>query len=75
MGDDKITWLVGYRNFTNNAMNGFATPRFDKELGQALIEVTDLSFVSNKGAIDGSYDGFFNLLWGKLVDQIEGSVR
>lgn len=74
MGDDKITWLVGYRNFGTNASNGFATPKYDKERGQAVVDVTDYSSFGRE-ASDGTYDGFFNLLWGKLVDQIEGSVR
>jgi hypothetical protein len=74
MGDDKITWLVGYRHFETNASNGFATPKFNKERGQAVVDVTDYSSFGRETP-DGTYDGFFNLLWGKLVDQIEGSVR
>jgi hypothetical protein len=74
MGDDKITWLVGYRHFGNNAINGFATPKFHKERGQAVVDVTDYSSFGRETS-DGTYDGFFNLLWGKLIDQIEGSVR
>ena len=74
MGDDKITWLVGYRHFGANASNGFATPKFNKERGQAVVDVTDYSSFGRETS-DGTYDGFFNLLWGKLVDQIEGSVR
>lgn len=74
MGDDKITWLVGYRHFGTNAFNGFATPKFNKERGQAVVDVTDYSSFGRETS-DGTYDGFFNLLWGKLVDQIEGSVR
>lgn len=74
MGDDKITWLVGYRHLGTNASNGFATPKFNKERGQPVVDVTDYSSFG-RGTSDGTYDGFFNLLWGKLVDQIEGSVR
>jgi TIR domain len=75
MGDDKITWLTGYRNFgTSNAFNGYATPRFDKERGQAVVDVNDFPMFG-RSTSDGTYDGFFDLLWGKLVDQIEGSVR
>jgi len=75
MGDDKITWLVGYRNYgAANSFNGFAIPRFDKERGQAIVDVTDYNFLSND-MFDGSFDGFFDMLWGKLVDQIEGSVH
>jgi hypothetical protein len=74
MGDDKITWLVGYRNYGANGYNGFAIPRFDKERGQAIVDVTDYNFLSND-RFDGSYDGFFDMLWSKLVDQIEGSVH
>lgn len=67
MGDDKITWLAGYHHFTTNSFNGFATSRFDKERGQALVDVSDYSFLGNSGTSDGTYDGFFNLLWGKLT--------
>jgi TIR domain len=75
MGDDKITWLVGYRNYgASNSFNGFAIPRFDKERGQAVVDVTDYNLLGND-RFDGSYDGFFDILWSKLVDQIEGSVH
>jgi hypothetical protein len=74
MGDDKITWLVGYRHFTTNSFNGFATPRFDKERGQAIVDVNDYSSFG-KETPGSTYDGFFDMLWGKLVDQVEGSVH
>ncbi len=54
--------------------DGFATPKFNKERGQAVVDVTDYSSFGRETP-DGTYDGFFDLLWGKLVDQIEGSVR
>ncbi len=76
IGDDRITWSIGYRNFTTNSYNGSATPRFDKENGRAVVDVNDYAgmFAGNRQT-DDTYDGFFELLWGKLIAQIEGAVR
>jgi hypothetical protein len=68
MGDDHITWATG-RQRIGSGVNGWATPRFDKEQGAAVIEVNDMAMGPKQP--DGSYEGFFSLLWEKLMQQIE----
>ena len=71
MGDDHITWAAGRQRIASG-FNGLATPSFDKERGKAIVEVSDMaSMGSGRGEMDDSYEGFFSLLWNKVVAQIE----
>jgi TIR domain-containing protein len=72
MGDDHITWNINWRCASSNSFNGWAVPTFDKERGQAAVDVNDLASMGrNQEELDGSYGGFFKYLWGLLIDQIE----
>jgi hypothetical protein len=87
MGDDSFTWSVGVpRSFSGNSYNGWATPKFDLEAGRPVIEVTDMaSSFSGYGSGDANanananansgltHEGFFELMWGKFIEQIERS--
>jgi TIR domain len=75
MGDDRITWSAGLpRGFSPNSFNGWAVPAFDREAGKPVIEVMDMAgSFSGGGNGDGkqSYSSFFELLWAKVIEQIE----
>ena len=72
MGDDHITWSVGYSQFSSNSFNGWATPKFDRDRNEAIVEVNNIASLGGGHAEpDGTYQSFFDLLWGILVDQIE----
>jgi hypothetical protein len=72
MGDDHITWSTNYSMGSSNSFNGWATPVFDKERGEALVEVSDMAHMMTSrddGAV--TYDEFVALLWERLVEQVE----
>jgi hypothetical protein len=72
MGDDHITWSTGYSQFSSNSFNGWATPKFDKDRNEAIVEVNDIASLGRGPAEPVStYQSFFDLLWGILVDQVE----
>lgn len=71
IGDDHITWLTGIQNFSSNGFNGWATPKFDKELGRGVIEVSDMAGLGGGHQGDLSNEQFFSALWEMLVTQIE----
>lgn len=77
MGDDHLTWSVGLpRTMSGNSFNGWATPAFDRETGQSVIEVNDMasSFGGTQSRDGGlSYEAYFDLMWGKVIDQVEHS--
>jgi hypothetical protein len=77
MGDDHLTWSVGVpRTFTGNGFNGWAMPVFDREAGKPVIEVNDMasSFRVSGGTNGGlTHEDFFQLMWGKVIEQIERS--
>ncbi len=70
MGDDHLTWSVGYRS-QSNSWNGWASPTYDKESGESLIEVSDMANFGSDGRGRMSNEGFFEVLWDKIVDQVE----
>lgn len=71
MGDDHITWAAG-RQHIGNGFNGWATPKFDKERGEAVVDVNDMaSMTTGRDQPDGTYEGFFSLLCDKLMVQVE----
>jgi hypothetical protein len=69
MGDDHLTWSLSYRN-PSNSFNGWASPTYDKESGLTLMEVSDMANVGREDRRT-SYEGFFEILWDKVVDQVE----
>lgn len=73
LGDDKITWSEGSRNLGSaSSFNGWATPEYDKDRAAPVVRVSDLNgYVRGGGEGAGSYEEFFELLWGKVVTQIE----
>ncbi len=72
LGDDHITWSTNWRSGSSTSFNGWATPKFDKDRGLAVIEVNDMAGMVAGGADgDKSYEAFFALLWDKLIEQIE----
>lgn len=73
LGDDKITWHEGYQDFGgSSSFNGWATPIYDKESGTAALNVSDLNgFMRGSGNGILSYDDFFDLLWDKVIKQVE----
>jgi hypothetical protein len=77
MGDDHITWSAGVTiSFSSNSFNGWARPIFDIEAGAPVVEVMDMATsFSGGGNTDDkqSYESFFELLWSKVIDQVERS--
>lgn len=77
MGDDHLTWSAGIpRTFSGNSFDGWATPKFDRDVGQPVIEVNDMaSSFGEYGSANGglTYENFFDLMWGKVIEQIERS--
>lgn len=74
MGDDKITWRIGHRQNLSSGVNGWAVPKFDREHGRSVIEISDLASFGGGQGTDlsaASDEEFFKLLWGLLIDQIE----
>jgi TIR domain len=72
MGDDHITWSTNYTTGGSSSFNGWATPAFDKDHSEAVVEVSDMAGVmtgQGEGAV--IYDQFVALLWEKLIEQIE----
>lgn len=70
MGDDKITWSVGWRTSSGNSFNGWATPVYDNERAQTVLEVSNFAAIG-RDQPEGSEDGLFRLLWDLLIDQVE----
>jgi hypothetical protein len=75
MGDDKLTWSVGIQNtFPDNSFNGWAMPTFDREAGKPVIAVTDMASLSGSASARLlNREDFFQLMWGKVVEQIDRS--
>ena len=76
MGDDRLTWSVGVpQSFSWNSFDGRAVPAFDRGAGKPVVEVMDMasSFSGSTCNQDSglSYEEFFELMWGKVVEQIE----
>lgn len=74
MGDDKITWSLGRHRSLSNGFNGWASSKFDKERGVAVVEVSDFgSHVGGNSDLERgvSKEDFFSHLWGKIIDGIE----
>ncbi len=64
--------VLGWRNHSSNSFNGWATPKFDKDRGQAIIDISDFgSMLHGEPSPGSSYDDFFQHLWGLLIEQIE----
>jgi hypothetical protein len=71
-GDDQIVWSLGWRNHGANSFNGWATPKFDKDRGRAIIDISDFnSTLHGEPNAGSSYDEFFQHLWELLIEQIE----
>lgn len=71
-GDDQIVWSLGWRNYSSNSFNGWASPKFDKDRGQSTIDISDFgSMLHGERGPGSSYDDFFQHLWGLLIEQIE----
>lgn len=73
MGDDHITWSVGYRSLSSNSWNGWGKPVYDVQQGKTVIEVSDLANFGGSGSSQTDEEGFFTLLWDKIVEQVEQS--
>lgn len=72
MGDDHLTWSVGYRS-QSNSWNGWASAIYDKDSGESLVEVSDMANFGTDGRGRMSYESFFGILWDKIVDQVESA--
>lgn len=72
MGDDHITWAIGYRNMSENSHNGWAVPEFDKEQGAAYLNINDLTMMLSGGQNPhADAEGLFEHLWALLIEQVE----
>lgn len=74
MSDDQITWSVGRHRTMSSGFNGWATPKFDRERGQTVIEVSDFASLGHGRVSDSdavTEEPFFSFLWDMLIDQIE----
>jgi hypothetical protein len=75
MGDDKLTFGLGHHRGLSSGINGWAQPFFNKQAGQAMLKMTDLSVFGNLSGQDRelSKEELFQALWDRIVDQLEGS--
>lgn len=73
--DDQITWSVGHRSLASSGYNGWATPVYDVQERRKALDVSDLATFAGSGTRRESYEGFFVLLWDKLMEQVEQSDR
>lgn len=72
MSDDQITWSVGWRTTSGNSFNGWATPTYDKERSETVVEINNFAAMTGRqDTADGSPEALFRLLWDLLIDQIE----
>jgi hypothetical protein len=69
MSDDQITWSFGRHRGRSSGVNGWATPKFDKERGRTVIELSDFGYGGSDHLL--SEEKFFQYLWGKMIDDIE----
>ncbi|GLZ29153.1 hypothetical protein Lesp02_13430 [Lentzea sp. NBRC 105346] len=70
-GEDRIAMNFAWPRATGNAFNGWATAEWDNEAGEGRLRYVDFALVGNKQHDLLSADGFFDLLWQKIVDHIE----
>lgn len=75
MGDDRVTWSTNFQMSSGNSFNGWAKVVFDVESNSNLISISDFTSFNDNNDAGFTYEEFFNVLWGKVVDQVEASQR
>jgi len=73
MGDDQITWLIGYDNYSENSFHGWATPEYDKDRQTPVMAVTDFANFGSNSDHGLTAEEFFQFLWDKMIDALERS--
>jgi len=70
-GDDKLTFAVNQRGYSN-AINGYATPFFDKEAQLPKLRVLNFSILPHSvQETDFAKEELFEILWGAMVDRLQ----
>lgn len=70
-GDDSIGFNFDNDNTRRNSYHGSATPYFDREAGQAKLELLNLSLLDGGTKESLTKEDLFREIWQKLVKHIE----
>jgi hypothetical protein len=74
-GDDSIGFNYDSSSLQRNSYHGIATSYFDKEAGQAKLEVMNISLIEGNINEKLTKEELFTELWKKLIQQIESRVN
>jgi hypothetical protein len=71
-GDDRLDFSYDTRRI-GSGINGWAVPFFDKDAGQAKLDVMDMSMFDSSGSTEGQLtkEELFIRLWDRVVTRLE----
>jgi hypothetical protein len=73
--DDSIGFNLDSNGLQRNSYHATATPYFDKEAGQAKLEILNLSLLESSARERLTKEELFTEIWKKLIQQIESTVN